>query len=103
MANLSNQNGLGVPVKGGIYRGDVPGGTCAFGAIRAALYRLREPAGASTAVPHPPAVFGTIDDGGGTATRSQFDLPDGRQCRRRTRPGARLRADRAGILSRVLE
>ncbi len=39
MVNLSYQDGLETPLNTGIYVGDVLGGTCAFGAIQAALYR----------------------------------------------------------------
>jgi CoA:oxalate CoA-transferase len=39
MVNLSYQAGLKAPLKTGIYIGDVLGGTYAFGAIQAALYR----------------------------------------------------------------
>ncbi len=38
VTNLSYQEGLAAPLKTGIYVGDVLGGTCAFGAIQAALY-----------------------------------------------------------------
>jgi CoA:oxalate CoA-transferase len=39
MTNLSYQDGLTAPLRTGIYVGDVLGGTYAFGAIQAALYR----------------------------------------------------------------
>jgi CoA:oxalate CoA-transferase len=39
VTNLSYQDGLTAPLRTGIYVGDVLGGTCAFGAIQAALYR----------------------------------------------------------------
>jgi CoA:oxalate CoA-transferase len=38
VTNLSYQSGLTAPLTTGIYVGDVLGGTCAFGAIQAALY-----------------------------------------------------------------
>jgi len=39
MVNLSCQDGLEKPLNTGIYVGDVLGGTCAFGAIQAALFK----------------------------------------------------------------
>ncbi len=39
MVNLSYQDGIEKPLNTGIYVGDVLGGTCAFGAIQAALFK----------------------------------------------------------------